>query len=125
MSERKSLILAFFTSFFITLIILLFLMSLYWVDIKAEEKGFGSFSSQIEIEKQQELNYRVIAFGKETDIDLTPLDTAAGVLQQYECFIFPEDWRFTAKLTAFIHDKVLDGRKAAREKEFFKNAGLV
>ena len=125
MSERKMLLRAFFLSFFTTLIITLFILNLFWVDMRAKANGFSGFPPAFELEQSGELQYRAIIAGREARLDLTPLDNAAGLLQRAGRWCLPQGWRRLSRLGLFTAGRIKAGSREAREKEFYKNAGLV
>ena len=112
-------------SFWITLIFTVFLLALFWVQLKAVDNGFGVLAESIKIEKIDELHYTFTAGEFDGQIDLTPVDRAVELMQQYERWIFPHRLRVFSKTVCFTAQQIKDSRRQAREQEFFRNAGLV
>jgi len=122
--NRKS-IRIFLISFWIALVLTCFLLALFWVQLKAADGGFGSLAERVKIEKSDRLHYTFTAGEFDRQIDLTPIDRAAEVMQQYEQWIFPYRLRIFSKTVCFTAQQIKDSQRQAREQEFFRNAGLV
>jgi len=122
--NRKS-IRIFLISFWIALVLTCFLLALFWVQLKAADGGFGSLAERVKIEKSDQLHYTFTAGEFDRQIDLTPIDRAAEVMQQYERWIFPHRLRIFSKTVCFTAQQIKDSQRQAREQEFFRNAGLV
>ena len=125
MDERKALRRTFLASFFITLILSAFVMGLFWISIKAERSGFNDFDTTLSAERSGELGCRLNLLGRSIDIDLAPINSIAGSLRDFEAWLLPEDMRFVSRFACFVGDKVNTGMRQHREKEFYRNAGLV
>ena len=115
----------FTAAFMITLIAAAFLMSVYWINMRAVDSGFEGYKSPISIEKQDELHYIINAASHRRTVDLTLLDKGAGYFQIAERWIVPQDIRVMTRVGLFAANQIKANRREAREREFFKNAGLV
>lgn len=125
MEETKRKVKVFVLSFLITVILSAFLLSLYWVSLKAQESGFEGYKNPISIEKQDDLRYIINIGTEQRCADLTLLDEAAGYFQAAERWIVPQEMRVMTRVSLFTVKQLKDNRREAREREFYKNAGLV
>ena len=125
MEETKRKVKVFALSFLITVILSAFLLSLYWVSLKAQESGFEGYKNPISIEKQDDLHYIINIGTAQRCADLALLDEVAGYFQAAERWIVPQEMRVMTRVSLFTVQQLKDGRREAREREFYKNAGLV
>ena len=125
MQDVKNGIRVFVAAFVITLIAAAFFLSVYWINMKAEDSGFEGYQNPISIEKQDDLHYIINAASQQRRIDLTSVDKAAGYFQMVERWIVPQEIRVMTRIGLFAANQLKDDRREAREREFYKNAGLV
>ena len=123
--EIKKSIRIFWVSFFITFVLTVFVISLFWVHLKAVDKGFSGFDIKISLEKRDKLHYLITAGEMHKEIDLTTVDRAAMLLQKNERWMFPIEARTAYRIVWFTAEQIKDNSRTAREQEFFRNAGLV
>ena len=125
MSEFLKKLKIFSTAFIITVILAAFLLSLYWVELVAAQKGFGGLENRTSVERIDDLHYRLLIGESEREIDLTAIDRAAGCFQKYERWIVPQEIRAASRISVFAVRQFKSSRREQRELEFYKNAGLV
>lgn len=125
MQNSKEKIKIFAVSFIITLIAAGFFLSLYWVSLRAEECGFEGYKNPVVIEKQDDLHYLINVGTAQRAVDLSLLDKAAGYFQIAERWIVPQEIRAMTRVSLFAAERLKSNRREAREREFYKNAGLV
>ncbi len=124
-AERKEQLRVFAVAFIITFITAAFLLALYWVNLKAEDKGFDGYKNPVSVEKLDDLHYLISFKTARREIDLTSVNDAAGYFQAAERWIVPQDVRILSRVCVFTAERFKDSRKEIREQEFYKNAGLV
>ena len=113
----------FLTSFFITLILSGLFLGIHWVSINAQRGGFDAHDP---IAAEYEgLNLTLSLMDKEYKIDLAPLNHAAEKLQQLEGWVVPEKLRFFSRFSCYMADRMSTKERQQKEREFYKNAGLV
>ena len=125
MENIKGKIRIFTLAFVITVIAAIFFLSLCWVSLKAEESGFEGYKNPVSIEKQDDLHYIINIAEHRRTADLTLMDKAAGYFQTAERWIVPQEIRVMTRVSLFAAQQLKDNRREAREREFYKNAGLV
>jgi len=125
MEQTKGKIKIFMSAFIITIIAATLLMALYWVSLKAEQSGFEGYKNPMTIEKQDDLHYLINIGTQQRMLDLSLLDRAAGYFQAAERWIVPHEIRVMSRLWLFSAEQFKDSRREIREREFYKNAGLV
>ena len=113
----------FLTSFFITLILSGLFLGIHWVSINAQRGGFDA-PDPIAAEYEG-LNLTLSLMDKEYKIDLAPLNHAAEKLQQFEGWVIPEKLRFFSRFSCYMADRMSTKERQQKEREFYKNAGLV
>ena len=113
----------FLTSFFITLILSGLFLGMHWVSINAQRGGFDA-PSPIAAEYER-LNLTLSLMDNKFEIDLAPLNSAAEKLQQFEGWVIPEKLRFFSRFSCYMADRMSTKERQQKEREFYKNAGLV
>ena len=103
----------------------MFLLSIFWVQMRAKDNGFDGFDIAVSVECRDELHYLITAGRISKEIDLTEVDRAALLLQQNGRWMFPTEARMAYRIACFTAQQIKDNNKAEREREFFRNAGLV
>ena len=123
--QRKELARVFFSSFVITLIVFCFVLSLVWVDLKADRNGFNGFLPSLRLEKVEPLVYELDTPTRQYRLDLTAAERFAETLQRAEAWVLPEDWRVFSRASLYIREQLQAHKRYRQEQEFYKNAGLV
>ena len=113
----------FFVSFFVTLILSGLFLGMHWVSINAQRGGFDA-PSPIAAEYER-LNLTLSLMDNKFEIDLAPLNSAAEKLQQFEGWVIPEKLRFFSRFSCYMADRMSTKERQQKEREFYKNAGLV
>lgn len=123
--QRKELMRVFFSSFVMTLIAFFLVLSLAWVDFKADRNGFNGLLPALRLEQAAPLVYTLDTPNKQYRLDLTGAERFAQVLQSAEAWVLPEDWRIFSRTSLYINEQLQARKKHRQEQEFYKNAGLV
>jgi len=123
--EIKRSIRIFWISFFTALVLAVFCLSLFWVHLRAVDNGFTGFDMDFSVERQDELHYMITAGDISKQIDLTKADRMAAFLQKNERWMFTSEARMFYRIAWFTVNQIKDNSRAAREQDFFRNAGLV
>lgn len=121
--QKSDALRTFLASFFITLILSGLFLGIHWVSINAQRGGFDAPSPIAAEYEGQKLTFSLM--GNKYEIDLAPLNRAAEKIQRFEGWIVPEKMRFFSRFSCYMADRMSTRERQQKEREFYKNAGLV